>query len=56
VLSPDNDGIVEVSRAELPGGNGVENTQGECHITNMEYPFQLYNNERNEEINAKAAR
>lgn len=56
VLPPDNDGIVEVSRGQLEGGNLVENTEGECHIRDMHYPAQLDNIERSKEVNAKAAR
>ena len=56
MLSPDNDGIVEVDRGMLPGGNLVENAEGECHIPDMEYPPQLCNIERSKEINACAAR
>lgn len=56
VLSPDNDGIVEVNRALLPGGNLVQNTEGECHTLDMQYPIQLDNIERNKEVNANAAR
>ena len=56
VLSPDNDGIVEVNRALLPGGNLVENAEGECHTGDIHYPAQLGNTERSKEVNAKAAR
>ena len=55
-MSPDNDGIVEVDRGMLPGGNQVENAEGECHTRDMKYPPQLYNIERSKEINAYAAR
>ena len=56
MLSPDNDGIVEVNRALLPGGNQVENAEGECHMGGMLYPAQLSNVERSKEVSANAAR
>lgn len=56
VLSSPNDGVTEVAKAKLPYANQVSIFEGECHVTGMQYPFQLYNEERNKEVNAAAAR
>jgi len=56
VLASNNDGITELEKGELPGGNHVDNYEGECHVDGLHYPRQLGNIDRSKEINEKAAR
>jgi len=45
-----------VDKAKLPYANEDSITEGECHIPEMKYPFQLCNVERSKRVNAAAAR
>jgi hypothetical protein len=56
VLDWPNDGVTEYSKAVLKGGNNMGNKEKWCHTTDMGYPAQYYDNARNAEMNAKAAR
>lgn len=56
VLSSPNDGVTENAYADLEGGNFVGNFVGECHIDGMNWPASYLNEERNQEMNSKAAR
>lgn len=56
VLSWPNDGMAEVKRGELAGGNDMGIFKGECHTFNMKYEAQYRSVDRNTILNAKAAR
>ena len=56
LLSGDDDGVVQVARGQLPGGNNMGNKSGWCHTTGMSYPAQYTDAVRNAELNASAAR
>jgi len=51
-----NDGTTELDYAQLPGGNSLGNKQKWCHTTDMGYPAQYDDPDRNKEMNANAAR
>ncbi len=55
-LANPEDGVIEVSRGQLPGGNSMGNTVGQCHTTGMSEPAQYLDSLRNSEMNANAAR
>ena len=56
LLGHPNDGLVSISKTDLPYGNPLPHTVGECHSIDMHYPPQCKNKERNAEINSNAAR
>jgi hypothetical protein len=55
-LSSPNDGVVEVSRGQLPGGNKQGDVPGWCHTTGMSQPAQYFDTARNSEMSTEAAR
>jgi hypothetical protein len=55
-LADPNDGVVELFRGQLPGGNSMGHKQGWCHTTGMDDPAQYFDTARNTEMNANAAR
>jgi hypothetical protein len=55
-LANPEDGVIEVARGQLPGGNSMGNTVGQCHTTGMTEPAQYLDSTRNSEMNANAAR
>lgn len=55
-LTNPEDGVVEVSRGQLPGATNMGNTVGQCHTTGMANPPQYQDASRNSEMNANAAR
>ena len=56
ILSNPEDGVIEVSRGQLPGATNMGNTVGQCHTTGMSNPPQYQDAVRNSEMNANAAR
>lgn len=54
-LSDPNDGVVELKRAQLPGGVNQGNTTGQCHTATMRDPSQVNDAARNAIMNANAA-
>jgi hypothetical protein len=56
LLSDPEDGVVERSRAQLPGANNMGHTEGWCHTTGMRDPAQTTDAARNAEMNQRAAR
>jgi len=56
LLAWPNDGVTELEYAFLPGGNGMGNTQKQCHTDSMSYPAQYHDLNRNKQMNAAAAR
>jgi hypothetical protein len=55
-LADPNDGVVELFRGQLPGGNSMGHKQGWCHTTGMDDPAQYLDAARNTEMNTNAAR
>jgi hypothetical protein len=55
-LTNPEDGVIEVSRGQLPGGTNMGNTVGQCHTNDMSEPAQYLDSTRNSEMNANAAR
>jgi pimeloyl-ACP methyl ester carboxylesterase len=51
-----NDGVTELDNAHLSGGNYMGNTEGQCHCDGMYYMPHYDDHERNQEMNARAAR
>jgi len=51
-----NDGVSELTYASLKGGVNLGNKDKWCHTTDMSYPAQYDDHERNKDMNAKAAR
>jgi len=51
-----NDGMTEKEFSDLPGGNDVAHTKGECHTTSMAFPPQCWDSTRNAVMNENAAR
>lgn len=56
ILSPQNDGIVELSRTKLSGINYISNTNNQCHTTNMNKMAQYLDKSRNEVMNKLKSR
>jgi hypothetical protein len=56
LLGHPNDGLVTISKTDLPEGHLVNHFVGECHSVGMHYDPQCKNKERNTEINSLAAR
>lgn len=56
VLSDPEDGTVEQVNAQLPGGNNLGHTTGQCHTTGMRDPAQYLDASRNATMSANAAR
>lgn len=56
LLSGDDDGVIQVARGQLPGGNNMGNKTGWCHTTGMTNPAQYTDAVRNAELNSSAAR
>lgn len=57
ILEWPNDGTCEFDYSNLGrGSNNMGNTQKQCHITDMKYPAQYYDHNRNQVMNANAAR
>ncbi|WP_434031549.1 choice-of-anchor X domain-containing protein [[Pseudomonas] boreopolis] len=56
VLSDPEDGTVEQVNAQLPGGNNMGHTTGQCHTTGMRDPAQYLDASRNATMSANAAR
>lgn len=51
VLQWPNDGVTEFERAELVGGNNVHHKKQWCHTSDMKYPSQCADHERNKVMN-----
>ncbi|MCD0245886.1 conditioned medium factor [Xanthomonas melonis] len=56
VLNDPEDGTVEQSNAQLPGGINRGHTTGQCHTTGMRDPAQYLDANRNAVMNANAAK
>ncbi|MFK7884414.1 MAG: hypothetical protein AB8F26_09575 [Phycisphaerales bacterium] len=56
LLSDPDDGVIERSRGQLPGGNNRGHREGWCHTTGMRDPAQCTDASRNSEINERARR
>lgn len=56
LLADPEDGTVEKTRSELPGGNNMGHTVGWCHTTGMTNPASYTDHARNQAMNAAAAR
>jgi hypothetical protein len=56
VLSDPEDGTVERVNAQLPSGNNMGHTTGQCHTTGMRDPAQYLDASRNATMSANAAR
>jgi len=56
VLNWPNDGTCELDMAQLKGANNMGNKQKWCHTTDMNYPAQYVDHDRNKEMNAAAGR
>jgi len=55
-LSDPEDGTVERTRGQLPGGNSMGHVTGWCHTTGMSNPANYTDSARNVNMNANAAR
>jgi hypothetical protein len=55
-LTDPDDGVVERSRAQLPGANNQGHIEGWCHTTGMRDPAQTTDAARNAEMNQRARR
>jgi len=55
-LTNPEDGTVERTRGQLPGGNNVAHVTGWCHTTGMSNPANYTDAARNAEMNTNAAR
>lgn len=56
LLSDPDDGVIERSRGQLPGGNNRGHREGWCHTTGMRDPAQTTDFSRNTEIDQEARR
>ncbi len=56
LLVDPEDGTVEKTRAELPGGNNMGHVVGWCHTTGMTNPANYTDHARNLAMDAAAAR
>ncbi len=56
VLKWPNDGVSELARSKLEGGNDCGHTEKQCHTVNMKYPPQCKDVGRNTQMNDLAAR
>ncbi len=56
LLSDPDDGVIERSRGQLPGGNNRGHREGWCHTTGMRDPAQCTDPSRNSEIDERARR
>jgi len=56
ILEWPNDGTAEIVYTDIKNANNMGNTQKQCHTTDMNYPPQYYDNARNKQMNAAAAR
>jgi hypothetical protein len=56
LLADPEDGVVERSRAQLPGANNMGHTEGWCHTAGMRDPAQTTDAARNAEMNGRARR
>lgn len=56
ILEWPNDGITELEFASLEGANDLGNTDKWCHTTEMAYPAQYDDHDRNKDMDANAAR
>jgi len=56
LLSNPDDGVIEMARGQLPGGNNMGHVDGWCHTTGMRDPAQTTDQARNAEMNTNAAR
>jgi len=56
VLQWPNDAITELKYAQLAGANNLGNKDKWCHTTEMAYPAQYDDHDRNKDMNANAAR
>ncbi len=56
LLTDPEDGVVERSRAQLPGANNMGHTEGWCHTTGMRDPAQTTDAARNAQMNERARR
>jgi hypothetical protein len=56
VLSAPNDGTTEEKYGQLPGAHFMGTKKAWCHTTNMKYPNQCADPERNAVLNQMAAR
>jgi hypothetical protein len=56
LLTNPEDGVVEVSHGQLPGGHSMGNVTGWCHTTGMTYPASYTDHARNADMNTNAAR
>lgn len=56
VLQWPNDGTCEIKYSGMPTGINLGNKEKQCHTTNMAYPAQYTDVNRNREMNAAAAR
>jgi hypothetical protein len=56
LLTDPEDGVVERSRAQLPGANNMGHTEGWCHTAGMRDPAQTTDSNRNAQMNERARR
>jgi len=56
LLSNPDDGVIEMARGQLPGGNSMGHTLGWCHSSDMADPPHTTDAARNAEMDAQAAR
>jgi hypothetical protein len=56
ILQWPNDGVTELPYADLPGGKNLGNKDKFCHTTEMAYPAQYDDHDRNKAMDANAAR
>lgn len=56
LLSDPEDGVVERSRAQLPGANNMGHLEGWCHTAGMRDPAQTTDAARNAQMNERARR
>jgi hypothetical protein len=56
LLDDPDDGVIEQSAGQLPGGNNMGHVEGWCHTTGMRDPAQCTDASRNAIINARARR
>ncbi len=55
-LTNPEDGVVEMFRGQLPGGNSMGHVIGWCHTTGMSNPANYTDHVRNQAMDAAAAR
>jgi len=56
ILEWPNDGVAEIVYTKLTGGTNLGNKQKWCHTTDMAYPAQYDDTQRNTQMNANAGR